>query len=571
MPAASTTQLESSRAKRLRGLLILAAIAVLFIALTPNLTRFPVTWFDEGSHLHVPKTLVTYGVYADYSSEGFRYYGPTIGVGPTVMLPIAAVFSVFGIGLLQARLVMVLYLAISIVLFYVLARRLGSTRFALVATALLLTSQSVSLIEYGRQVLGEVPALVFMLLGLLAWQPAFTEIKPSLRGWLQLIFVGIMFGLTTITKNQFLLVLAPSLGLSWLVCAVFLRLSQQTVAARQTFAARQTVAALPHRLFLVPLITMMACYGIWQVLIVLSLGPSTVQENFRILRDATAGAAFVFSTDAMRRAGGELLSQRAYGRLVLPALGYAALLAWLLLKPASSKSTTRTWPRGFESNAHFWLVLFIFVGINMVWFVGASIGWVRYAFPGLVLSALFVARLLGDLVNGFGLQWPLNRSTRSTTGQNAARGPTLLMTVLTWGLVAWAVFVVVTNSVGLVQNVAAPPPPAAQNMAAYLDEHVPLTATIETWEPEMGFLTNHRYHFPPNALLSKSVNLMFSQGPDLGGFYNFMENTTGAPPPDYVLQGKFGQWVQVYPQATLDQHYQQVAGFGTYSLYTRVK
>src|SRR5512145_1124704 len=71
-----------------------------------NLTRFPAPWFDEGSHLHVPKTLVQYGVYADISSEGFRYYGPTIGVGPTVMLPIAGMFKLFGIGLLQARIVM---------------------------------------------------------------------------------------------------------------------------------------------------------------------------------------------------------------------------------------------------------------------------------------------------------------------------------------------------------------------------------------------------------------------------------------------------------------------------------
>ncbi|MEZ4638895.1 MAG: hypothetical protein R2856_28705 [Caldilineaceae bacterium] len=48
------------------------------------------------------------GVYADYSSEGLRHFGPTIGVGPTVMLPIAAAFELFGIGLMQARLVIVI-------------------------------------------------------------------------------------------------------------------------------------------------------------------------------------------------------------------------------------------------------------------------------------------------------------------------------------------------------------------------------------------------------------------------------------------------------------------------------
>src|SRR5512134_3242270 len=79
----------------------------LFLALV-NLPYAPSTWFDEGSHLHVPKTLVQHGVYADISSEGYRYYGPTVGVGPTVMLPVALVFKFFGVGLAQGRSVIVI-------------------------------------------------------------------------------------------------------------------------------------------------------------------------------------------------------------------------------------------------------------------------------------------------------------------------------------------------------------------------------------------------------------------------------------------------------------------------------
>src|SRR5690348_18477110 len=78
-----------------------------------NLGYSPVPWFDEGEHLRVPKTLVQYGQYAVWSADGFRYFGPTIGVGPTVLLPIALVFKLFGIGLVQARLVMVAYLMVA--------------------------------------------------------------------------------------------------------------------------------------------------------------------------------------------------------------------------------------------------------------------------------------------------------------------------------------------------------------------------------------------------------------------------------------------------------------------------
>ncbi len=90
-----------------------ALAGVLFLALF-NLTSYPTTWGDEGAYLHVPKTLVEFGKYADRSSEGFRYFGVPLGVGPTVMLPIAAMFKVFGISLWSARLVIVAYLIGSI-------------------------------------------------------------------------------------------------------------------------------------------------------------------------------------------------------------------------------------------------------------------------------------------------------------------------------------------------------------------------------------------------------------------------------------------------------------------------
>jgi 4-amino-4-deoxy-L-arabinose transferase-like glycosyltransferase len=115
----------------------------LFLALI-NLPYAPRTWFDEGSHLHVPKTLVQHGVYADISSEGYRYYGPTIGIGPTIMLPIALVFKLFGVGLLQGRLVIVAYLLIALVAFHALARRLHGSLVGLLALTLLLASRTFS-------------------------------------------------------------------------------------------------------------------------------------------------------------------------------------------------------------------------------------------------------------------------------------------------------------------------------------------------------------------------------------------------------------------------------------------
>jgi hypothetical protein len=148
---------------------IVALTAFVVAGSVYNLSDYPAPWFDEGSHMHVPQTLVRYGVYADRSSDGFRYFGPTLGVGPTVLLPVAGSFAVFGIGLIQARLVMVAFLLGAAWTFYQLARKLGGQYMALIALALLVTSPSLAFLETGRQVLGEVPALLFLVTGLLVW------------------------------------------------------------------------------------------------------------------------------------------------------------------------------------------------------------------------------------------------------------------------------------------------------------------------------------------------------------------------------------------------------------------
>jgi 4-amino-4-deoxy-L-arabinose transferase-like glycosyltransferase len=536
----------------------LIAIALIAAALTINLTLFPSLWFDEGSHLHVPKTLVRFGVYADYSSEGFRFYGPTVGVGPTVMLPLAAAFAQFGTGLLQARLVMVLYLAISIFVFYKLARQLGSRRFAWVATAMLLTSENVAIIEYGRQVLGEVPALCFLLLGLLMWHPLFgASLTPTAThpNWFQRIppsrlwLASLCFGLAAITKQQFFLVLLPTLLIAAFTNAVIFR-------------------AQPHRLFLVPAAVTLMCYLLWQIWTVLYLGPSNAQENLNLLREATAGAALVFSSNAMLRAIKDLLSDRTYAHLLLPTLLYAGLVFFTNLRRTLSSNpipNSNSSPNP-NSSIQFWFVLITFIAINLAWYVFASIGWVRYAFPALVLVALFVARFLHDLTDGFVLPWPVLREGEQVRLDTADLPSNWQKPLFHWMVLLWMVTMIVVNGINLGRRILNPPPPDAANIGAYLNTNIPLTALIETWDPELGFLTDHNYRFPPNSLLPKAVANKWMDGPPPTASYNFMQPA----PPDYVIVGVFSRWVGIYPFEVVEQHYKLVTTIGVYELYQKL-
>ena len=535
--ALATVQVHAEqRAGLIRWALAIVSIAVVLFMAFYNLTDYPTTWFDEGSHLHVPKTLVRFGVYADYSSEGFRHYGPTIGVGPTVMLPIAAVFRLFGIGLFQARVVMAIYLVATIWAFYGLARTLGGRRLAWVATGLLVASRGVALVMFGRQVLGEVPGLFFVVAGFWLW---FTRWERS--DWRRLVLVGLLLGLAMITKYQYLLFLGPTLVFAWLANLVYYRIA-------------------PNRVFILPGLVAGACFGLWQLYMIFYLGPGTAVENLGQLRQFTTGAALNFSPSLMEEGFKVLMSFPNYLGSLLPALIYGFFLGL---------------PR--RRKEQMWGLLFALVVVNLGWYVVASIGWWRYAFLGLALASLFVARLFYDLTDGFRLRGAMPKEEppriddiRQTddSARTGGIGQALAAVSrggLRWAMMAWLATMFILPLAESTWEILSPGFNAPEAMASYLNEHVPEDVLIETWEPEMGFLTDHNYHFPPALLLLDAVKQINVDGPPVAEMYDFV--ATELPP--YVLVGEFGGWVEIYTADLEAADYESVTTVGSYELFAR--
>jgi 4-amino-4-deoxy-L-arabinose transferase-like glycosyltransferase len=480
----------------------LAAIGVatvVFLAVY-NLTAYPLLWFDEGAHLLLPKNLVRSGEYRGYA-------GPTLGVGPTVLLPIAASFHLFGIGLLQARLVMAGYLLAAVYAFHRLARRLGGRRFAAVATALLVSSQGVSLFEYGRQVLGEVPALAFLAAALAVW---FGEWESGRGG--RLALAGALLGLAMITKPQFALSLAPALAIAWLA----------------------NLRDSPPRLFLIPGVTAGALLAAWGAFVVYGLCSTAPQEIFAMTSGLADIAAFVFSPERMREAMRGLVGPRMYLGWLTPALFYAFIAAF-----ATGKRERK------------WAVVTAIVLTNLVWYAGASIGWPRYAFLGASLASLWVARVFADTLRQLG-----------TRARSTAPAPRMLRAAFLLTLAA----VVAVPMVQTVRGVVFPPFDAAPEMAAYLDAHVPRDAVIETWELEMAFLTDHRYRFPPPALQAAALRHVWFDGPPAYKLYDPL-----AAEPDFVLVGDYAHLANVYPPKRLGRAYESVTWIARYHLLRRVR
>jgi 4-amino-4-deoxy-L-arabinose transferase-like glycosyltransferase len=484
------------------GIACLLGAALLFV----HLDQSPRTWFDEGSHLHVPKTLVQTGHYADRSSEGFRAFGPTIGVGPTVMLPIAAVFKIGGIGLLGARLVIALYTILAIGAFVLLMRRLAGGRLALLATILLLAAPGLDFIFTGRQVLGEVPAFTYLLAGLLVW---FTRDGATgdviLTGCMKrCIITGGLFGLTIVTKSQLGIVIAPSL----IALAILALVWDRRIGLKQVF---------------VPLIVMVAVFGVWELALLTIVTGGSLRENLLLLRQASGGSLIVIAPRRMIAGARFLLGPQAYFALLIPALLYAC-----------ARSIRRRMTVGE-------LTLLIFTLVGCVWFVGASVAWPRYAFVPLALAALPVARLVDA---GIRTLWRRADHAR------------LLAPVAVLALSA-----LIVTAFGGQFHRAFTASDAPQQMAAYLNRSVPTSAIIETWEPELGFLTDHRYHYPQPALLDRAVRHQWLGGPPL----NTYDPLAGGA--QYLIIGPFARYSGVYDEAAIASRFQRIATIGDYVLF----
>jgi 4-amino-4-deoxy-L-arabinose transferase-like glycosyltransferase len=116
-----------------------------------------------------------------------------------VVLPIALSFWLFGVSLFTARLVMVAYLLLFVIASYYLLRRIVSRSTALWSVGLLATFSS--LYADGKNVLGEVPGLLFLTLFLIFAHRIFDEGKITK---INMLCAGLFFGLCLTTKPTFL-------------------------------------------------------------------------------------------------------------------------------------------------------------------------------------------------------------------------------------------------------------------------------------------------------------------------------------------------------------------------------
>jgi hypothetical protein len=222
---------------------------------------------------------------------------------------------------------------------------------------------------------------------------------------------------------------------------------------------------LPHRYFLVPFGIAAFFYAAWQFSALALLGPGTLSENLELFGKFSTGAAFVFSPELLATSARNLLGPSVFAGLIVPVVAYGLVI-----------SLRRT-PDGQR-----WGNIMIFVLGGLAWYVFASISWLRYAFAPLCLAALVAAKLVDDVLGQVDLRPRAWWDSLQRGELRAAVAPVALI------LFAWMSMLPLALTV---RQIISPPAATAQQVADYLDANISRDALIETWEPELGVLTDH--------------------------------------------------------------------------------
>lgn len=421
-------------------------VGLLLTALGLMLIRQPTApwpWFDEGLNVSAAAAIARDGVYALPDAHGFRVLDPAIQTGPTVIVPIAVVFQAFGAGFLQARLVIVGFALIALASYWRLAQRLVGRRTGLLAVAFLLAGNPepmASFVPMSRQVLGEVPSLAYLLLGMLIWLPAVQRQSSKLAPF---ILAGLAWGIALTTKSQVLLTFPVALA---------------AVAALDRLYYRQA----RWRDFVLPMAVAIGCVAVWYLAQIAIAGPALFQRNAALLREGMQ--LHVLGIDP------------AHWRNALRSIWRTGFWLWGI--PALAWGVGQARQHTFSGLQH---AAILSIALTMLgWFMSLSIGWERYLFFPAALAPIWLAGLLRSIAN----EWPASLPRKI--------GPPVTALLS-------AIFII-ANGAHLVYGIFALPDSGYRAMRAFLQTSVPHHSVIASWEWELSLDGNHAFHHPPTEI-----------------------------------------------------------------------
>ncbi len=330
--------------------------------------------FDGAMNLEVARSLAEgHGYRRLYGDQAA--FSPAIQTRAPYLLPAAAVFATFGVGVWQAQLANLLYLLLLALAAMALARRWLSWPWSLAAAAAVVGAPGMA--EYGLNGYGEAPALAWWLLALLVLYPRGAA-RPLPLG--RVAVAGILAGTAVLTKTVLLaglVAVLPVLLLYQLGCGK----RRDAVAACAAFLAGALVPILLHEAWRASALPADTAWWQW------ALG------EYRRIHDQAIGGSFADTA-------GLLPKIRTHAGILATAVGLALpfALAWLLLPFAALAAAARRiralpgWPVV--------ATLAVFAALYFAWWLGITPtqkAWYRRIFNGVVVLDLLAVLVAGSL------------------------------------------------------------------------------------------------------------------------------------------------------------------------------
>ena len=429
---------------------------------------------------------------------------------------IALSFYLFGVGIYPARLVAVVFTLAALFTLYELARRFYGPAVA-VATlgCLVLMSSHVDInpIIAGRQVMAELPALLFLLGGylcfLLAERRPVLYLLPAICFWSVALF----------TKAQ----VQPF----WAVSII-------APLALGLYRRRWKFVWLLSTGLIGSIVLLLFLRYLWGTLVPAS---------------SVSGLTQLIALVTLKHTRWVVLQETA--RYGIPTLFGLCWGLWCFLKSGTKLET------------HKELVHISLLALAVSWFLwyeALSLGWPRYFLPPAFLSSMFVAAMLYDWTNKFDLAYTINRSTDLLKKFRVDRARTAaLFAVLLVAMSSARTLTILYGAFVLT------PDRSVMDTVHYLNTKTPPEALIETYESELFAFLERRYHYPPDQIHVDLIRKN-SFGERVAIQYDPLVNH-----PDYLVVGAQSRFWDFYDTYLETGDFKLIQKYSRYEIYERVR
>jgi hypothetical protein len=500
---------------------IVLVLCAFFLLGSYQLETFPAVWWDEGWTLAVARNWVEFGHYGQMLMGEPR--GPGLSAAFPVVAPVALSFKLFGVGIWQGRLPGLFFTLGAIVMMVYLAEVLYNRKVAIGTLFVLLFMQGhehLNPLLVGRQVLGEMPLMFYLLAGyvffLFSLKRSYWFLLPAVFFW----------GIAIKTKAQVL----PFWAISLLA---------------------PLGVALLKRWWKYSFLLVLCLFGSWLMGdLVLYLQRLIINEPL-IAEPPLDGlfevTAFVLDFKTRERA-----------LIILFFLGLPTILGYLY----SGKGMFHLVLCKDEVNPHQLVSLELWtLGSSwLLWYATLGSFWYRYLFPAVFIGSIFVGFFLYDLFRKFNIEASIRKENLHLQNRLLNRrslAGVIGIIIIEYGLF-FTIFMLPRQNFSLDDQ-------SLNQVISFFNMKAPPNAIIETYDSELFFLLKQDYHYPPDQ-----THIIYNQK----SLYR-LENEIDYDPlnidPDFLVIGPFSRSWRVYNDILSRIEFQLLFSTSLYHVYERVR